>query len=150
MASLGKWAKDFHFIFLFAVNFAFPETLKRSVLFFLYTSHSVLIPSVTVCHGFQHVVLNEFPHTNVGSSQVPYTHLCLMSAYSPDIKGPFRAHGCILRRHDTTLCALRRASSRLFRFSTVKYPFQALFTDAFNCYNYIASVIAEWMRIEHR
>jgi hypothetical protein len=142
MASLGMWTKDFHFIFLFAVNFAFPETLL-SVLFFLHTSHSTLVPSVTVCHGFQHVVRNELPHTNVGSSQVPYTHLYLMSAYSPEIKGPFRAHWCILRHHDTTLCALRRASSRVFRFSTVKYLFRALFNDAFNCYNYIASVIAE-------
>lgn len=143
MASLGKWTKDFHFIFLFAVNFAFPETLKRSVLFFLYTSHSILVRSVTVCHGLQHVVRNEFPHTNVGSSQVPYPHLCLMSAYSPDTKGPFKAHWCILRHHDTTLCALRRASSRVFPFSTVKNIFKALFNDVFNCYNYIASVIAE-------
>jgi len=42
MASLGKWTKDFNFIFLFALTFAFPETHKGSVLFFLYTSHSIL------------------------------------------------------------------------------------------------------------
>jgi len=48
MASLGKWTKDFHFIFLFTVNFAFPETLKESVLFILYTSHSMLLLSVSL------------------------------------------------------------------------------------------------------